>query len=429
MNSGRIELGTDSMGICEYLDNFQQESFSSDKNPKSRTFMLIDMDAFFVSCEVAVRPELKGKPVGVVTGAQRHGVVASVSYEGRKYGIKAGTPVYKAKDLCPEIILIPADIAKYAYISESIMEYLKEKFKKVEVFSIDEAFVDITGEKDPLKLATEVKSYIKRTFRVPLTIGIGPSRVIAKMACEISKPDGLMQIKAEEILQKLGHLEVDEIPGIGQRTGDALRNMGIRTIRDLWVIDEDTLIRRFGIRGKWYKDMAMGKDAGFFTLLDQGLPLKSIGHSETFPRDTMDPEEIKTYTLYLSEKVGRRLRKHELMGYGIWVYLRYADFTGDSISRKFTKPFFTTSEIYRRAIFLIQKIIDGKPIRLIGVAVFGLKPLKPQLSLFEEDLRDVRLDFALDKINDIYGDFTVRRARLVGIPAVHHVIPPRGIPR
>lgn len=429
MNNECIKLNADTMDICNPLDNFQRETHLSDNTIKNRTFMLIDMDAFFVSCEVAVRPELKGKPVGVVTGAQRHGVVASVSYEARKYGIKAGTPVYKAKDLCPEIILIPADIAKYAYISESIMEYLKEKFEKVEVFSIDEAFVDITGTKDPLQLAKDVKFYIKRTFKVPLTIGIGPSRVIAKMACEISKPDGLMEIKAEEILQKLGHLEVDEIPGIGERTGTALKNMGIRTIRDLWVIDEDTLIRRFGIRGKWYKEMAMGKDAGFFTLLEQGLPLKSIGHSETFPRDIVDPEEIKTYTLYLSEKVGRRLRKHELMGYGIWVYLRYSDFTGNSISRRFNKPFFTTSEIYRRAIMLLQKIIEGKPIRLIGVAVFGLKPLKPQLSLFTEDLRDAKLDFTLDRINDIYGDFTVRRARLAGLPTVHHVIPPRGIPR
>lgn len=429
MNSQKMELNVYSIGVCKPLDYFSPETHPLESKTKDRTFMLIDMDAFFVSCEVAVRPELRGKPVGVVTGAQRHGVVASVSYEARKYGIKAGTPVYKAKDLCPEIILIPADIAKYAYISESIMGYLKEKFERVEVFSIDEAFVDVSGVKDPLQLAKEVKSYIKRTFKVPLTIGIGPSRVIAKMACEISKPDGLMEIKAEEILQKLGHLEVDEIPGIGERTGTALKNMGIRTIRDLWVIDEDTLIRRFGIRGKWYKDMAMGKDAGFFTLLEQGLPLKSIGHSETFPRDIIDPEEIKTYTLYLSEKVGRRLRKHELMGYGIWVYLRYSDFTGNSISRRFNKPFFTTSEIYRRAIMLLQKIIEGKPIRLIGVAVFGLKPLKPQLSLFTEDLRDARLDFVIDRINDIYGDFTVRRARLVGLPTVHHVIPPRGIPR
>lgn len=394
-----------------------------------RTFMLVDMDAFFVSCEVAVRPELKGKPVGVVTGPQRGGVVASVSYEARKYGLKAGIPVYKARDLCPDIILIPADIVKYAYISESIMDYLKSRFEKVEVFSVDEAFIDVTGEEDPLKLATEIKDYIKTHFHIPLTIGIGPSRVVAKMACELSKPDGLMEIKEEEILEKLGDLEVDEIPGIGERTASTLKNMGIRTVRDLWVVDEDLLVKRLGIRGKWYKDMAMGKDAGFFTLLENGLPLKSIGHSETFSRDIADIEDIKTYTLYLCEKVGRRLRKHNLMGYGVMVYLRYYDFTGNSISKKFKKPFFTTSEIYKRAMLLLNQIWDLKPIRLIGVSIFDLTPINLQLSFFKEELKDIQLDRALDRINDTYGEFTVRRARLAGMETSHHVIPPRGIPR
>jgi len=406
------------------------ENFDNLKTARKNTFMLVDMDAFFVSCEVAARPELKGKPVGVVTGAQRNGVVASVSYEARKYGVKSGMPTYKAKDLCPNIILIPADLAKYAYISESIMEYLKQRFQRVEVFSIDEAFIDLTHEEGrPLDLAREVKDYIKKHFHVPLTVGIGPSRVVAKMACELSKPDGLMEIKEEEILEKLGDLEVDEIPGIGEKTGEALKSMGIRTVRDLWVVDEDSLIRRFGIRGKWYKEMAMGKDAGFFTLLQNGMPLKSIGHSETFPRDVINAEELRVYTLYLSEKVGRRLRKHKLMGYGLSVYVRYYDFTGNAISKKFQKPFFTTSEIYKRAWFLLEKIREEKPVRLIGIAVSYLVPLNLQLSIFPEDLREATLESTLDQINDIYGDFTVRRARLIGLTGKPSVIPPRGFPR
>ncbi len=395
----------------------------------NRKFLLVDMDAFFVSCEVSARPELKGKPVGVVTGAQRHGVVASVSYEARKYGVKAGMPTYKVKDLCPSIILIPADITKYAYISDSIMDYLKSKFPKVEVFSVDEAFIELLPTADALKIGKEIKDYIKKRFRIPLTVGIGPSRVIAKMACEIAKPDGLMEIKEGEILEKLGELEVGEIPGIGDRSAEALRSMGIRTIRDLWVVDEDLLVRRFGIRGKWFKDMAMGKDSGFFTLLENGLTLKSIGHSETFSRDIIEMEEIKAYTLYLSEKVGRRLRKHNLMGYGVSVYVRYTDFTGNGISKKFKHPVITSLEIYNRAIFLLNQISELRPIRLIGVSVFELAPLTPQLSLFGDKNKEIALELTLDKINDIYGEFTVRRARIAGMKTSHQIIPPRGIPR
>ncbi|HOK22946.1 MAG: DNA polymerase IV [Candidatus Hydrothermae bacterium] len=395
----------------------------------NKKIMLVDMDAFFVSCEVAARPKLRGKPVGVCTGPQRGGVVASVSYEARKYGVKAGMPTFKVRDLCPGITLIPADAIKYAYISDSIMEYLKNKFEKVEIFSVDEAFIDVTNVKDPIEVGMEVKDHIKKTFHTPLTIGIGPSRVIAKMACEVSKPDGLLEIKESELLDKLGHLEVDEIPGIGERSGEALRSMGIRTVQDLWEVDEGLLTRKFGIRGKWFKDLAMGKDTGFFTLLENGAPLKSIGHSETFPRDIIDEEEIKNYTLYLCEKVGRRLRKHKVMGYGISVYIRYYDFTGNGISRKFAKPLFTTSEIYNSALFLLNQIREIKPVRLIGVSVFALAPVKIQLSIFNDDCKEVRLERTLDKINDTYGDFTVRRARLAGMQSIHHAIPPRGIPR
>lgn len=395
----------------------------------SRKFLLVDMDAFFVSCEVAARPELKGKPVGVVTGAQRHGVVASVSYEARKYGVKAGMPTYKAKDLCPSIVLIPADIVKYAYISESIMDYLRENFNKVEVFSVDEAFIDVSDIPDPVETGKEIKKYIKEHFHIPLTVGIGPSRVIAKMACELSKPDGLMEIKENEILEKLGDLDVEEIPGIGERSAEALRSIGIRTVRDLWITDEEVLVRKFGIRGKWFKDMAMGKDAGYFTLLENGLQMKSIGHSETFPRDVINPDEIRAYLLYLCEKTGRRMRKHNLMGYGVSVYIRYSDFTGNGISKKFSKPVITSTEIYQNALFLLNRILEIKPIRLIGVSVFDLEPLKLQLSLFENKEREIRLEFFLDTINDTYGDFTVKRARLAGLKISHSVIPPRGIPR
>ena len=396
---------------------------------QDRKFLIVDMDAFFVSCETAAFPELKGKPVAVCTGRQRGGVVASASYEARKYGIKTGMPSYMAKKLCPALIQIPADITKYAYISEKIMTFLRSLVPLVEVFSVDEAFLDVSSVEDAINFGRMIKKEIRKRFSISATVGIGPSRVIAKIACEISKPDGLREIKKSEIEQVIGSLEIEHIPGIGERNAERLKSMGIRTVRDLLLYPEELLCRRFGVRGLWYKNLARGEDAGFFTLLEDGPQIKSIGHSETFPRDIFDIEDIKKYTLYLSEKVARRLRCKNLAAKGVSIYVRYFDFSGYSISKTYSYPLHTSGDIYKRALSMIFGVNHSKPIRLIGISVFNLVPYIKQLSFYVEDEREELLARVVDEINDRYGDFTVRRARLVSSIFKHNVIPPRGIPR
>lgn len=396
---------------------------------QDKKFLIVDMDAFFVSCEIAAFPELKHKPVVVCTGRQRGGVVASASYEARRYGIKTGMPSYLARKLCPTLIQIPADITKYVYISERIMAFLKSLVPFVEVFSVDEAFLDVSHIKDVISFGKRIKSEIKKRFGIPATVGIGPSRVIAKIACEISKPDGLREIKKSEIEEVIGPLEVREVPGIGEKNAEKLNSMGIRTVKDLLLYPEELLYRKFGIRGLWYKSLVRGEDAGFFTLLENGLEIKSIGHSETFPRDIFDIEDIKKYTLYLSEKVARRLRRRKLSAKGISVYVRYSDFSGYSSSRTYSYPFHTSMDIYKRSLSMILGVNHNKAIRLIGITVFNLIPYIEQLSFYEEDRKEELLAKAVDEINDRYGDFTIRRARLISSVFKHNVIPPRGIPR
>ena len=210
---------------------------------------------------------------------------------------------------------------------------------------------------------------------------------------------------------------------------EKLKSMGIRTVRDLLLYPEELLYRRFGVRGLWYKNLARGEDAGFFTLLEDGLQIKSIGHSETFPRDIFDIEDIKKYGLYLSEKVARRLRRKNLAAKGVSVYVRYFDFSGYSTSKTYSYPFHTSRDIYKRALSMILGVNHSKPIRLIGISVFNLVPYIKQLSFYVEDEREELLARVVDRINDRYGDFTVRRARLVSSIFKHNVIPPRGIPR
>jgi len=396
---------------------------------QDKKFLIVDMDAFFVSCEIAAFPELKGKPVVVCTGRQRGGVVASASYEARKYGIKTGMPSHMAKKLCPDLLQIPADITKYVYISEKIMAFLKSLVPLVEVFSVDEAFLDVSSVDDVISFGRMIKRVIRKRFGIPATVGIGPSRVVAKIACEISKPDGLREIKKSEIEQVIGPLEVREIPGIGEKNVEKLNSMGIRTVKDLLLYPEELLYRKFGVRGLWYKRLARGEDAGFFTILESGFEMKSIGHSETFPHDIFDVEDIKKYTLYLSEKVARRLRRRNFAARGVSVYVRYFDFSGYSSSRTYSYPLHTPMDIYKRALTMILGINHSKPIRLIGISVFNLIPYIEQLSFYKEDEKEELLARVVDRINDRYGDFTVRRARLISPIFKHNVIPPRGIPR
>ncbi len=384
-------------------------------------FIHVDMDAFFVSCEIASFPYLKGKPVVVSTGHPKRGVVASASYEARKYGIKSGMPIYMAKSMLPDLYVIEANIPKYAAISEGIMQTLKKFAPLVEVYSIDEAYLDISFYREnPVLLAQKIKEEVKHTYKLPLTIGIGPSRIVAKAVCKKSKPDGIGIVKKDEIIEFMGSLKVEDIPGIGEKSATILKKNGILTGKDLQNTPVDFLQKLIGVRGIWFKKLALGKDAGYF-LPEYGSVIKSIGHSETMPQPAKDKEMLKNYLLYLSIKVSQRAYRLGKMGNGITLTLKFSDFTSMSKRTKLSKYLYKYDDIYMAALFMLKKIHVKKPVRLVGINIYNLIPLNEKYELFSsKSTSDV-----LYRIYRKYGDFSIVPLSLLNMNKLPKSIPPK----
>ena len=384
-------------------------------------FLHIDMDSFFVSCERATKPYLENKPTVVCTGYKNKSVVASASYEARKFGIRSGMPLYLAKSLYPDLICIEANISKYASISEEIMETLHLFSPKVEVCSIDEAYLDISYFKeDPLLLAKRIKNHIRKKFKLPSTIGIGKSKVVAKAICKKSKPDGIGMVKEEDTVKFMGKLSVSDIPGIGEKTAKILIKHNITTGKDLQNASLNTLLGLIGIRGVWFKKMAYGIDAGYFEHKESEV-IKSIGHSETLPFATRDKELIKNYLLYLSIKVFRRAFRLKKMGMGIKIELKFNDFTQITRHRTFSHTISTYKEIYDHALLLLNKIAIAKPVRLVGITLYKLMPRHSIPSLFS----DKDISQTIINLYNKFGEFSVVPLSILNINKRQKSIPPR----
>ena len=379
------------------------------------------MDSFFVSCEIASRPYLKNKPVVVCTGYKNKSVVASASYTARKYGIHSGMPFYLAKALYPDIICIEANISKYASISEEIMNSLNLFSPHVEVSSIDEAYLDISYfKKNPIDLAEKIKKHIREHFKLPSTIGIGKSRIVAKAVCKKSKPDGIGMVKDEDTIKFMAELDIDDIPGIGEKTAQILKKYNIFKGKDLQSIPVETLTKLVGIRGVWFKKMSYGIDAGYFEPEDFEV-IKSIGHSETLQEATKNVELLKSYLLYLSIKVFRRAHRMNKMGLGIAIEVKFHDFTRVSKRHTFTHPIFTYEEIYQHAVWVFNKIQIHKPVRLIGVTLYNIIPRYHTSSIFQrKDISDT-----LMSLYDKYGDFSLVPLSILTLNKRSKSIPPR----
>lgn len=384
-------------------------------------FIHIDMDAFFVSCEIASFPYLKEKPVVVSTGNRNKGVVASASYEARKFGITAGMPIYIAKSILPTIHIIEANIFKYSAISQDIMQFLTKFSPTVEVASIDEAYLDISFyKKDPLSLARTIKEAIKRNYALPLTIGIGPSRVVAKAICKKSKPDGIGIVKNKDVRDFMGQLKVREIPGIGRKSAEILNKYGINTGYALQNADIKLLQGILGIRGIWFKRLALGKDAGYF-IPNYTSSIKSIGHSETLPRITTDIDVLKSYLLYLSIKVSQRAYNLRRMGNGIRLQIKFSDFSILSKQKKGSKYLYMYDDVYKSAISLLKDLRLRKPVRLVGITVYNLIPLREGQELFHnKSLSDI-----MYKIYKKHGNFSIIPLSILNINTLPKSIPPK----
>jgi len=376
----------------------------------------VDMNAFYASCHQAIDPELRGKPI-LVAGdpRKRNGIVLTASYEARKFGVKTAMPNWEAKQLCPQGIFLKPDYNLYVRFSNKVMEILGRFTPLVEVFSIDEAWLDVTGCErlfgDSITIGKKIQQAIYQELSLPCSVGISSNKLLAKMASDLRKPMGLTVLAPEDVPEMLWPLSVDELFGVGRHIAKKLQKMNVNTIGDLARVPESLLVQVFGINGRYLSLSARGIDNSPVDphALDGA---KSMGHSVTLPKDVTSWEEAEAVLLSLAEKVGRRVRRENYMGRTVTITLRDKFF--GTITRSSTMPYTnSTDDIYNVAKRLLYANWNGKtPLRLLGVSLSQLVKQFEQLSLFPGDEKKKKLDDAIDQIRDRFGDNAIFRAKL-----------------
>jgi DNA polymerase-4 len=395
-----------------------------------RTILHIDMNAFFASVEQQASPELQGKPIAVVGGGGRT-VITTSSYEARAKGVKTGMAVWEGKRCCPELIIVVGNNRKYTYTSAKINEIFRDYTPEVEAFSIDESWLDVTrsltifGSAEAI--AYQIKARIRDSFGITCSVGIAPNKLLAKLASDMQKPDGLTVIAPENVARVLERLPIKDLCGIGRKMERHLNMMSIYTCGELGRCDAVRLTRKFGIVGARLKQMGQGIDEAPVVPFGEEDEVKSVGHSRTLERDIDDPAEIRRFLLQLSEMVGSRARKYRVAGKTISLYVRYADFFSNWGKQTTLKNHVNQSDaIYKAALSILATVELEQPVRLLGVCLSNLKHEAEQLPLFEEERKKLFATQAMDKINDRFGSMAVTFGSLIKdkASAGNHVIPP-----
>jgi DNA polymerase-4 len=382
-----------------------------------KTIFHVDMDAFFVSVEELSDPSLKGK--AVVVGGQRdeRGVVSAASYEARKFGVHSAMPLRTAAKLCPHAIFIDGHPDRYRECSAKVYEVLNTFSPLVEMASIDEAYLDMTGTDrlhgPPLRAAHALHNKVKSETQLNCSIGIGASRLIAKVSSAKAKPNGVLWVIPGQEAKFLAPLDVRDIPGVGKVMEQNLHALGIHQVADLARLDEVVLEERFGKWGLALAGKARGEDAGgwFDTEVGEHSDPKSISHEHTFNEDTANPVQLETTLMRLTEMVARRLREHSFYARTIQLKLRYKDFTTITRAHSLAAPTQLDTEIFEQIRILFRKNWKkGAEIRLLGVQVSSFGEAAPgQLDLLD-DGRHQRWQQALaaaDRLRDKFGEGSV----------------------
>ncbi|MDI6798598.1 MAG: DNA polymerase IV [Candidatus Aenigmarchaeota archaeon] len=351
-----------------------------------RIIMHVDMDAFFASIEQNENPEYRGKPV--IVGAdpkngKGRGVVSTPSYEARKFGVRSGMPISGAWKLCPQAIYLPVNFKLYEEVSSRIMKILRRYAEKFEQVSIDEAFLDISNKvknfEEAKKLAEEIKNEIREKESLTCSIGIAPNKLIAKIASGYKKPDGLTVVKEDEVKKFLSPLPVRELWGIGRKTEQRLRKMGIKTIGDLAKANPLRIVENFGSLGAEFIRMANGIDES--EVIEEWV-VKSVGRETTFEEDTLDPAIISDAIEELSKEVHEEILSNKFLFKTITIKIRYEDFETHTHSK--TLPFATNriEDLIENAYELTSPFLQSeKKIRLVGVRVSNFISAEKQKTL------------------------------------------------
>jgi DNA polymerase-4 len=385
-----------------------------------RLILHLDMDAFFASVEQRANPWLRGKPVFVCGNRHSRTVVATASYEARAFGVKTGMPLQEALALCPSAILVEGDPAKYAEIFWQVAQMMERYSPDLELFSIDEAFLDITATAErfggPLHIAHALHQEVYLHLGLPCSIGVGPNKLMAKLASSRKKPSGITQIRPGEVQALLAGLPIEDLCGIGPAFQSALNAEGIRTCGQLAQLPPKRLIQRFGrCAGMHLARLARGIDESPVVATDQAPAAKSMGHLHTLSHDTDDPTVMRAILLDLSEKVGRRLRAEGAAGRTVTLTLRYRDFTTFSRAHTLSRFLDDGYDIYQVGGRILDRVRIWQAVRMLGISVSGLSYGPRQAWWLPEVKRQERLLEACDRINDRFGETTLSRATLLGI--------------
>ena len=381
-----------------------------------RTVFHVDMDAFFVSVEELFDPSLKGRPV--VVGGQRdeRGVVSAASYEARKFGVHSALPLRTAAKLCPQAIFVDGHPDRYRACSEKVHEVLQSFSPQVEMVSIDEAYLDMTGTDrlhgPPLLAAHKLHQKMKTETQLNCSIGIGTSRLVAKVCSGKAKPHGVLYVVPGQEAKFLAPLDVRDIPGVGKVTEQKLHTLGILTVGDVAKLDDSFLEEHLGKWGLALAGKARGEDAGgwFDGVIGEEEAAKSISHEHTYNEDTANVEQIESTLMRLSEMVGRRLREQQFHARTLQLKLRYKDFTTITRAHTLDSPTQLDNEIFREIHRLFHRNWRrGAELRLLGVQASSFGEEASQGNLLEDQSRGKwqQALSAADRVRDKFGESSI----------------------
>lgn len=386
--------------------------------PKNgRVIFHIDMNCFYASVEMAHQPELKGKPVAIAGNPEeRKGIIVTSSYEARDKGVKTTMPVWQAKKLCPELIIMRPNFERYRQASQQIFNMLRKVTPFVEPVSIDEGYLDITDCEElgnPLQIAHYIQQMILKELDLPCSIGIGPNKFLAKMASDMKKPLGITVLRKRDLPQTLWPLPVEKMYGVGKKTAEKLRLIDVHTIGDLAKKDVYSLTHLLGVNGERLKNRANGIDPR--PVDPESIhDFKSIGSSQTLPHDTTDDNEIHRLLKDLASTIHRRMERRDIAGLSVQIMIRYSNRQTITRSKKLPTYISNQKDIFEIAYDLFQQHWNGKPIRLLGITVQDLEEkqnIAQQLDLFtyEEEIEKAKLNQVVEELSRKYGKDTFKR--------------------
>ncbi|WP_068962478.1 DNA polymerase IV [Desulfosporosinus sp. BG] len=383
---------------------------------RNNTILHVDMDAFYASVEQRDDPSLLGKPVVVGGKPNSRGVVATASYEARKFGIHSAMPLAEAFRRCPHASFLPVNMPKYQEVSLQIRQVFMTYTPLVEPLSLDEAFLDVTGSTSLFgsadSIAIAIKQRIQRELSLTASVGLACNKFLAKLASDLRKPDGFVIVHPDKVQEFLDPLSVDRLWGVGKKTAEQLHKVNVKTIRDLRYLDQEFLTQLFGVLGSQLFQLAQGIDE---RPVESVKIVKSIGREITFATDIEARDVLETTLLKLAVDVGRRLRKEALRGKTITLKVRYDDFRTVSRSHTLQQATDLDDVIYQEARNLLKEVPLNHALRLIGVTANNLTDkLEQQLSLFPEPQKNHEtLTKVIDSVKQKYGEKSITRARLL----------------